>query len=102
MSDLPTQPFHFIVRFTPKEGRADAFRQIMIDTAVISRQEPACLGSDLFESIHEPKEFSLHSVWVDEDAFELHASLPHTERFIEASKELLTHEIKGLRLRKIG
>ena len=95
------EPFHFIVRFTPKEGRADDFRRIMVETAVHSRAEADCVGLEMFESLREPKEFSLHSVWTSEDAFEHHATLPHTERFIEASRELLTHEIKGMRLRKV-
>ena len=93
--------FHFVVRFTPLEGKAKAFRQIMIETAGFSRQEPDCVSLEMFETIREPKEFSLHSVWTSEEAFEVHAGLPHTERFIEASKELLAHEIKGMRLSKI-
>jgi len=40
--------------------------------------------------------------WVDEAAFELHASLPHTTQFVAAAGELLTHPIQGLRLRQIG
>jgi quinol monooxygenase YgiN len=39
---------------------------------------------------------------VDEAAFELHAQLPHTIRFLGAAKELLTHPVQGLRSRQIG
>ncbi len=46
--------------------------------------------------------FTIHSEWVDEAAFELHAQLPHTVRFMAAAKELLTHPIEGLRTRQIG
>ena len=74
----------------------------MLETAIHSRAEADCLSIDMFESIHEPKEFSLHSVWTSEDAFMVHADLPHTLRFIEASEALLTHEIKGMRLTQIG
>ncbi len=94
--------FHFIVRFTPKPGKADAFRELILETNIESRKEDACLGVDIFESIHEPKEFSIHSIWADEAAFEFHAIQPHAERLIAAARELLTHEIKGLRLMKIG
>ena len=36
-----------------------------------------------------------------EAAFELHAGLPHTIRFLEAAERLLTHSIQGLRSREI-
>jgi quinol monooxygenase YgiN len=39
---------------------------------------------------------------VDEAAFELHARLPHTVRFLAAAKELLTHPVEGLRSREIA
>jgi len=46
--------------------------------------------------------FAIHSEWVDEAAFELHARLPHTVRFLRAAEELLTHPVQGLRSRQIG
>jgi quinol monooxygenase YgiN len=55
-----------------------------------------------FESLREPIVFAIHSEWVDEAAFELHAQLPHTVRFLEAAKELLTHPVQALRTRHIG
>lgn len=95
------KPFHFIVRFIPIEGCTAEFRKLMIDTAKMTRMEVGCLHLELFESVHEPTEFSLRSVWTSEEAFERHANLPHTERFVEASKTLLTHPIKGMRLWQI-
>jgi quinol monooxygenase YgiN len=67
-----------------------------------SREEPGCLRIDVFESVRQSLEFAIHSEWVDEAAFKLHAALPHTTRFIAAAEKLLTHPIQGLRLRQIG
>lgn len=67
-----------------------------------SRAEPGCLRIDVFESVREPFVFAIHSEWTDEAAFELHASLPHTVRFLNASESLLTDPVSGLRLRHIG
>jgi hypothetical protein len=39
---------------------------------------------------------------VDEAAFELHASLPHTVRFLVAVEKMLGHPVQGLRMRQIG
>jgi quinol monooxygenase YgiN len=55
-----------------------------------------------FESLREPIVFAIHSEWVDEAAFKLHAQLPHTVRFLEAAKALLTHPVQALRTRHIG
>ncbi len=67
-----------------------------------SRDEAGCLRIDVFESLREPPVFAVHSEWVDETAFELHASLPHTVQFLAAAEKLLMHPVQGLRLRQIG
>lgn len=90
--------FHFIVRFEPREGMADEFREAMRRVATPTREEPGCLRADIFESVHEPRTFAIHSVWRDEAAFDLHTTLPHTVAFIEAADRLLTHPIQGMRL----
>jgi quinol monooxygenase YgiN len=46
--------------------------------------------------------FAVHSEWVDEAAFELHAAMPHTVQFLAAAEALLTHRLHGLRLRQVG
>jgi quinol monooxygenase YgiN len=66
-----------------------------------SRTEPGCLRLDVFESLREPLMFAIHSEWVDEASFELHATLPHTVRFLEAAGKLLAHPLHALRLRRI-
>ncbi len=79
-----------------------AFREELLRVNGPSRQEPGCLRIDVFETVREPIEFAVYSEWVDEAAFEVHASLPHTTRFLEAAETLLTHSVQGFRLRKIG
>jgi len=78
------------------------FREELLRVVEPSRSEPGCVHIHAFESLREPLEFAIHSEWMDEGAFELHAQLPHTVRFVEAAKELLTHPIEGLRSRQIA
>jgi len=78
------------------------FREELLRVVEPSRAESGCLGIHAFESLREPTVFAIHSEWVDEAAFELHAQLPHTIRFVEAAKELLAHPIEGLRSRQIA
>jgi quinol monooxygenase YgiN len=94
--------FHFIVRFEPIAGKDAEFRRELLRVVETSRTEAACLAIHAFESLREPLVFAIHSEWVDEAAFDLHAQLPHTVAFVAAAKELLPHPIEGLRLRQIG
>jgi quinol monooxygenase YgiN len=94
--------FHFIVRFEPGLAEASAFREELLRVVGPSRQEPGCVRIDAFESVRQPPIFSIHSEWIDEAAFELHARLPHTTRFLAAAERLLGHPIEGLRLRHIA
>ena len=93
--------FHVILHFQPKPGMADAFREQVLAVNGPSREEPGCVRIDVFETVREPVEFAIHSEWVDEAAFELHARLPHTVRFLQAAEPMLTHPIQGTRLRQI-
>jgi quinol monooxygenase YgiN len=93
---------HFIVRFEPLPGKEAEFRQAMLRNLAPTRAEAGCLAIHIFETIREPLVFSIHSEWVDEAAFELHARLPHTVQFLEAAKRLLTNGVNGLRTREIG
>jgi len=94
--------FHFIVRFEPKPGQEAAFREEMLRVVEVTRTESECLAIHTFASIREPWLFAIHSEWTDEDAFERHAALPHTVRFLEAARDLLTHPVSGLRLHEIA
>jgi quinol monooxygenase YgiN len=93
---------HFIVRFEPQPGKEAEFREAMLRNLAPTRAEKGCLAIREFETIWEPLVFSIYSEWVDEAAFELHARLPHTVRFLQATEKLLTHPVQGLRLREIG
>ena len=88
---------HFIVRFEPRTGCESAFREELLRVLEPSRSEPGCLAMQAFESLHEPRGFGIHSVWLDEAAFETHSRQPHTLAFVVAAERLLSHQIAGLR-----
>jgi len=91
----------FLVRFEPLPGKEEAFREAMLRNLEPTRAEAGCLQIRMFESIRAPRTFAIVSEWVDEAAFELHARLPHTERFLKAAETLLPHPVLGLRTREI-
>jgi quinol monooxygenase YgiN len=92
---------HFIVRFEPLPGKELEFRDELLRVVEPTRAEIGCLAIHVFESLREPFVFAIHSQWVDEAAFEFHAQLPHTVRFLGAAKVLLSHPVQGLRTREI-
>jgi quinol monooxygenase YgiN len=93
--------FHCIVRFEPAPGKEAELHKELLRVAEPSRAEAGCLSLRVFESLREPRVFAIHSEWVDEAAFELHAAKPHTRRFGAAAGPLLTHPIEALRLSRI-
>jgi quinol monooxygenase YgiN len=95
-------PFHFIVSFDPQPKDTPVFREELFRVIEPSRQEPGCIRMDVFESVCQPSVFSIHSEWIDEAAFDLHGTLPHTLRFLSAVEKLIGRPAKGLRLRQIG
>ena len=72
-------------------------------TAVLgpTRQEPGCLSIQAFRSIRDPQLFYIHSSWTSEEAFDLHATLPHTVRFIERVEPLIDHPLDVTRAKSI-
>jgi quinol monooxygenase YgiN len=93
---------HFLIRFEPLPGKAAEFREELLRVIECTRTERDCLSIRAFEALREPLVFAIHSEWTDEAAFERHAQLPHTVRFIAAAERLLPHPVEGLRLREIG
>jgi quinol monooxygenase YgiN len=55
-----------------------------------------------YRSTREPRLFYIHSRWVDEAAFEAHAELPHTVRFLERIQPLIDHPFEATRSTPIG
>jgi len=94
--------FHFLVRFEPRPGKETEFREQLLQVILPTRAESGCVAIRVFESVREPIVFAIHSEWADESAFDLHAQLPHTVRFLEAAERLLSHPVEGLRSREIG
>lgn len=93
---------HSFIRFEPLPGRETAFREELLRVVEATRAERGCLAIHAFESLRGPFVFAIHSDWVDEAAFEVHAHLAHTVRFLEAADKLLTHPVQALRMREIG
>jgi quinol monooxygenase YgiN len=88
--------FNF-ARFHAKEGMADAVAALLRAQIEPVRAEPGCIEMDAYCSTRDPRLFYIHSRWADEDAFEVHAELARTDRFVERMQALIDHEFQATR-----
>ena len=88
-------------RFHAAEGRAEEVAAALHEVVPPTRREPGCLAIEAFRSTGDPRLFFIHSRWQDEAAFELHATLPHTVRFIARVETLIDHPLDIIRSRPL-
>jgi len=74
---------YVFVRLHAREGEENAVEQALREVTGPSREEAGCLSFHIFCSMRDRRLFYIHSRWVDEEAFQVHAELPHTLRFLE-------------------
>ena len=89
-------------RFHARRGQEDAVADALLEVVAPSRLEPGCLSIHAFRSMRDPQLFYIHSRWKDEAAFESHAGLPHTVRFLERVQPLIDHPLDVTRAGQIG
>jgi quinol monooxygenase YgiN len=77
------------VRLHAREGREAGVEEALREVAGASREERGCLSFEMFRSVGDPRLFYIHSRWVHEAAFQKHAELAHTLRFLERVDALL-------------
>ena len=87
-------------RFHARPGNEGAVADALLGVLAPSREEPGCLSIHAFRSMRDAHLFYIHSRWKDEVAFEHHAGLPHTVRFLERAQPLIDHPLD--RTERIG
>ena len=80
-------------RFHARAGQENAVAKALREVAGPTREEPGCLAYGAFRSTRDPQLFYVHSRWIDEAAFDRHAGLPHTVRFLATVEPLIDHPL---------
>ena len=88
-------------RFHAAPGKRESVREAMHRVQGPTRLEPGCLGYGAFQSVRDPDEFYIHSRWKDQAAFDRHAELPHTVRFVADVEPLLDHPFNASLVKQI-
>ena len=89
-------------RFHARPGNEGAVAEVILENMPPSRAEPGCLNIHAYRSTRDPQLFYIHSRWKDEAAFDSHAGLPHTVRFLERVQPLIDHPLDVTRSGQIG
>jgi quinol monooxygenase YgiN len=89
-------------RFHARAGDDSRLATALRDVLAPTREEPGCLGIHAFRSSRDARLFYIHSRWKDEAAFDRHAALPHTVRFVERVTPLIDHPLDVTRAEQIG
>jgi len=89
-------------RFHAREGEASALAAVLREQIRFVRGERGCLMIDAYRSTRDPRLFYIHSRWTDEAAFEAHAELPNTVRFLDRVQPLIDHPLDVTRARPLG
>jgi quinol monooxygenase YgiN len=90
-------------RVHARPGDENAVEEALCDVVGPSREEAGCLSIQAFRSARDLRLFYIiHSHWVDEAAFDHHAGLPQTVRFIERVQALIDHPLDVTRARLVG
>ena len=80
---------YVFVRLHARQGEESAVEEALREVTGPSREEDGCLSFHVFRSMRDPRLFFIHSRWVDATAFQKHAELPHTVRFLKRVDALL-------------
>jgi quinol monooxygenase YgiN len=80
-------------RFHARPGDESGVENALRNVVAPSRKEAGCISIHAFRSTQDSRLFYIHSRWVDEAAFEIHARLLHTVRFIEEVQRFVDHPL---------
>ena len=89
-------------RFHVREGNEATAAQVLRRQTEGVRKEHGCLDIQAYRSIRDPRLFYIHSRWVDEAAFEVHADLPRTVAFVQRMEALIDHPFDAARTQPLA
>lgn len=89
-------------RFHAREGQEEALAATLAEQVPAARTEPGCIAIAAYRSVRDPRLFYIHSRWIDEAAFEVHAALPQTDSFIARVETLIDHPLDVARTHAIA
>ena len=88
-------------RFRVRVGEEAGFAEALREVVAASREEPGCVEIHAYRGTRDGRLFYVHSRWRDEEAFEAHARLAHTVKFLECAEAAIEHALDVTRAERI-
>jgi quinol monooxygenase YgiN len=88
-------------RFHVKAGHEADVEKALCEVVARTQRERGCKEIQGYRSSRDPQLYYIHSRWTDETAFELHAAMPHTTRFLDLVQKLVDQPIEVSRTEQI-
>lgn len=89
-----------IIKSRPEH--TEEVKAYLLNMALHSKKETACLQYDLHQNNEEPNIFVFHEIWKDEKGLEEHNAKPYLQDFVKAAATLLQEDIIIYKTQKIG
>jgi quinol monooxygenase YgiN len=84
-------------RFHTREGMEEDVELGLREQVPKARAESGCLSINAYRSPRNPRLFWIHARWKDEAAFDVHAELANTVRFVAQMDALIDHPFDATR-----
>ena len=94
------EPYIF-ARFHSREARDEEVAALLRDQVAFVRNEPGCLAIGAYRPARDPRPFNIHSRWIDEAAFDAHAALANTLRFVGRIESFVDDPLEVTRSKSI-
>lgn len=88
-------------RFHVHLGKEETFIEVLRQVITASRYDQGCQEIHGYRSVRDERLFYIHSRWKDEQAFENHAHMPHTVKFVAQAEALIDHPLDVTRAESI-
>lgn len=80
---MTTKQLTVVAHLFVKPGTEQGFLERFGDLVAQSRAEPGCINYDFHQHPTEPHRFIFYENYVDQAAFDLHLTQPHTQRWVD-------------------
>lgn len=93
---------YIFARFRAREGKETALETALREEIPQARDDHGSLAVNAYRSIRDQRLYFVHSLWVDEAAFDAHARTPHTVHFVEVVEKLIDYPLDVIRTHIVG
>lgn len=99
-----SNPFHVLIFFEARSGKAEALGRILVDLISPSRAEPGCRYYEPFGDIENSAKFTVVEAWETPEHWQRHLQTPHLTKALAQiqDEEILAQPFTAQQLHSIS